>query len=1480
MRNVRIGTSLRLAMAAIPLVWAVPAAPAAAAGDGDYRALPRPLNYALPIAPAGGVRTVIVYGRDAPWTRTAAEAVQRAIREWSGVGLDLADDRTVTGEATWLLADAWRATPLIVLGNSQDNRVMHALGTRYLLQSNRNWPGGDRCLIRSIFEPFAADVNYVAIEASGALGLDGAVACFAALLRALPPGETAIPPMRLAGGTRDPWTTEVCGWKPPAEWTNRLHQSATQLAASFRGPIERAGWDAVRGSAFPIYLMWWANGGIPGRADLPAATLRVDPGVQRAMAAMALLGIRDVGGRPYDPIDHYGAMQYLTGLRALFQSGQLTAQELNEVESALTLSGACPNNYVYDNIARGNVVGAAWGDRHSMACLLTTLYTLDYVLNHCRLDARTRQELERRYDGARKSAALLVRSFRNNLESSCLGEDTVLMLYATLYEGHMDHVRSGMLRRSADMYILTTDNLPSQLNWGCYAGLAGFSSSPGGMRGFWLGGALVMAAAYYYDDPTYRWFLRNRALPGGSEATQQLPMHPTFDATGGVAEPTRYLGVNALPYDERLYRVAKDPEAQRAGGFRFRPPPEPIAKAADRVAFRDGFAPDDAYLFLATSQDPPDYYPAQNNAIARYSDLGELWLYHNTMQPSTWSRNVVSISNGKSYAPLSGCLLEALANLDDIGVVAAREPGVGGTDWTRAVVHWRGHYFAVLDRMEARQDDDFTFVCRWRSPQPASLDKGVWTATATGNRTLRIQSAVSLFQTAEYWPIDGSARPYVLQQYKQARLAKGQAETFQNLLAVAGPTRPDRFEARLANAEAMLVKGRTAAGAHLALFGTRGRMPLTDFETDAAVYGASENRLYLAGATTLQAGSGRARRTLLRADQPVNALVDCAAGTGTVEIAGTQAVAVALADGVAAARAPGRHAVTVAAAGDLPVPAGQLERLWAATPATAVPAQTALHGGDGPSPFRCAAAREALRKPRLRIDTVETSATPPAAPMGNRLIWYGTDNLAITLAFPTSTAVDSLRVVGTCKPAGLFGPGHSAYGQPNNAPGDFTFALVLSDDGFQRDLRTNASPVVTMEETPSIGVGHGSMLRLPTWRVAVGATARQIRLLPRAAATAPRDLNLTRIDVDGAASVDELAAKAVAADVDGDGVNELVVATSEKELAVHDAAGKRRWTKACAGDILRLGAEDLETDGKAEILAYLATEKLMRVNGDGTERPGGDLYAAQMEYFKQSGSASITAMAAWAPDGAARKEVLLWSEPCFRVKADGSVALARIRTPQGAGRLVNLYPGEPEVLAAVSGYGLTLWSARRDAGGEYVRLASRPVKGSDAGEMGGFCWVQQVDAAEGLLTAVQHSLDWHPIAAFAPGGEKLGWGFNTGGIPVTGALAADVTGDGVPEALLARADGFVNVFRLADGALLGLLRTGEPILGLCLLKGRDGQPLIAVGTKFGAHLFAADFRPLGRQPLSIAAFAGPTGPARDRAYVVQPNGDVTVLSLN
>jgi len=1452
-----------------------------------FKALPRPINYATPLTPANGVKAVIVYGKLAPWTRKAALSVQKAVQNWASVKLELMDDRSATSEETWLLTDACRKKPMIVIGNAKDNRVMHALGTRYLLQSNRTWPGGDRYIIRTVFEPFAADVNYIVLEASNEAGMDGALTKFSELLKTFPKDAAAtIPHTRVVAGVKDKWWINQGSWKPPAEMASNLNRSASELALAYKGQPVLAGDDFAK-AGLGGEIFYHTLGGMAERPPEVRPTVTLDEGTLRAMAAMWLLGYRAVGGRTHRPFDHYGAMNSIIGLRCLLQAGILNENEVNEFESSMTLSGAYPNEYIYDHIGSDSgVVGGAWGGRHCMACLLITVHTLDYVLYHCSMDEKTLKEIQRRYDGARKTTARFVRSYRDNGDDSCLGEDTLLQFYCVLHQGFMENVRNGSLRRSADFSMLTVDNIyvPGEYPlYGCYAGLAGFSSGPGGITSPFVGRGLIDAAAFYYDDPQYRWLAKNWLGLRWSVATQLLFFH--LDTEGKMVKPVMYDGVRVLPYDERLYGVLKNPEAIRRADVPARMAPEPFEKAIDRAAFRDGLNPDDAYLFLAASQDLSRSYPAQNNSIARYTDLSEVWLFTNTTSTTTWARSVVSISNGKSYIPRAACVLEALANLGEVSAIASKEQGIAGSDWTRTIVHWRGHYFAVLDRVEARQNDEFSFVCRWRSLHPAAMEKGFWTAMAPSGSAMRIQNTDGLFQTAEHWELDGSARPYVLQQFKGGKLAKGQSETYQNLLFVSGKGRPDEFEARRASPNAMIIKGKTPAGGHLALIGTDGRIPLSDFETDAVIYDVMGNRLHLAEVTVLKAKAADGMKEVFRAQKPVNVLLDCETGQGEIEVKGDKPVEVSLPGRqVSDMFLPGKQPLTIPDSAKLPKPAAALENLWDHSKGASAAASQSIE--ETKQLFKAVVSSEALQRPLRRLNRFALASTPaPLAQAGRYQTWPNADNLEITLTFPEPTDVSCLRLVTITKMAAMYGIGSEGYGQPHYLAGDFKFSLVVSGDNFQKDVRKIDQPAATYEETPSVSVGHFSMLRLPTWRLAVGDKARQIKLMPRATTKERAAFHLTDLEVYAADRVDDLAVQAFAADIDGDGANELVVGTSEKELAAYDSDGKLLWRKTFfPGDVHAMAVADLEEDGKAETLVYLTSEELRRVNGDGTERPVGYVRNAQLESPTQrAASGSVTTIGVWAPAGAANKEVLMWSEPMFRIFPDGKVKLetGKIGHPQGVGRLMNLYPNEPEVLVTVGGYSVTLWAARIDQKGGYVQLGSKPTAGPASGENRGLGLVKPVDLPgyKGVLTAIEGGVNWYPIAAFLPSSKEQGWAFATGGVPAVAALAEDITGDGVPEVFLARQDGFVNVFNLADGKSLGLLNTGEPVLGMAMLKAKDGKPRLAVGTKFAVHLFGPDLKPIGRQAIPAAAFVGPGGKERDRAYVVDAAGKVTVLLI-
>jgi hypothetical protein len=235
----------------------------------------------------------------------------------------------------------------------------------------------------------------------------------------------------------------------------------------------------------------------------------------------------------------------------------------------------------------------------------------------------------------------------------------------------------------------------------------------------------------------------------------------------------------------------------------------------------------------------------------------------------------------------------------------------------------------------------------------------------------------------------------------------------------------------------------------------------------------------------------------------------------------------------------------------------------------------------------------------------------------------------------------------------------------------------------------------------------------------------------------------------------------------------------------------------------------------------------------------------------------------------------------FFVQPDGSAIMegGKIQHPQGIGHLRHIHPSEPEVLGIVHRYGLQLYSPKDDGKGNYTHLGSKPMTGPDSGESRGLGFVQGVDTPgfKGVIAAIEGGMCGYPIGAFLPGGKDEGWRYNTGGVPAVAALVEDFDGDGKPEALLGRLDGFVNVLGVADGKEKGLLNAGEPILGMALLKGKGGKPCLAVGTKFGVHLFSGDGKRLGRQTASLAAFAGPGGKGRDRVFGVSASGRVTVF---
>ena len=905
---------------------------------------------------------------------------------------------------------------------------MHALGTRYLLQSNRSWPGGDRYYIRTVFEPFVADVNYIVLEASNQAGGDAAAAKFVELLKGFPADAKAaatIPPrLRVQGGLKDKWSfwkydPAWCQPRLPPEMFKDLTRSVSELALMYKDKPSRAGWGITRESNLPFVWSYVLGGDQYPRGGWSA--LDLDEGAQRAVAAICLLGCRQVGGRAYPPMDHYGSAPFLVWLRSVFQTGVLNAKELNEFETAITLSACDPNDYVMNNIGGDSgLVGGIWSGRHSGACMLTMVEELDYVLGHCRLDDRTRKEVQRRYDGLRKTVAAYVRSFRGNHDNSCLGEDTVLQLNSVLMTGFMDHVRSGTLRKSADMYIMTTDNLRDQrindpLNNACYAGLSGFSSGNGCHLRAWAGGSLVVAAAFYYDDPQCRWFVRNRNLCLGSEGGYHFPMHSAYDMVGKVELPTRYLGARAALRRANLRR-AEQPGNARPLGDEAAPAAGP-AKPGGRPRFDPGRLRATGCLHVSGHR--PGHAPGLPHAEQLHRPL------HGPGRPLAVRQHL----RWFDLVAERGELLQR-REFRPAGRLPARgagQPGQGEHGCLHRDRLGRGRVDAHHHTLEGAllrrtgsdggpPDDDYTFTCRWRSLQAAALENGVWTATAPGGNVLRIQSAEDLVQTSEAWPCDGAASPSILQQYKSGHLREHQEMAYLNLLYVSGQQRPDEFEAKKLGSRAMLVKGKTKEGPHLAMLGFCGNPPFTEIETDAAAYYITGSQLHLAGVRTLRAKVKGAPEEILWTQRAVNALVDFQTGKAQIEVPGDQAVHAKVARAWTTLPA-GTQTVALAEAGALPKLKEMVDLLWRSCPApTGKPPQAAAAGAAA---FDVKPGDFALIKPLARL--TECAVTPTPGPNGinhGGQIWNSAGGLEFLFTFGKPVDIGCVRFVGSAAGAG------------------------------------------------------------------------------------------------------------------------------------------------------------------------------------------------------------------------------------------------------------------------------------------------------------------------------------------------------------------------------------------------------------------------------------------------------------------------------
>ena len=350
------------------------------------------------------------------------------------------------------------------------------------------------------------------------------------------------------------------------------------------------------------------------------------------------------------------------------------------------------------------------------------------------------------------------------------------MIQYCLAEWNLEFFESGRLRQYADYVVGICDSggLP-----------AGFGDSGIGLTPAVLQSALPIAFGWY-RDPGYLWILEH-----ASQGKWDNPFHRDVRPQ----RPSEHAGVRAFPLDPQLYEytrlrpVYNEPPA---------PPNVPPTAAFDKIAFREHLDRDAQYLLL-DGYARGKHLHFDGNAIIELVDRGQRWLIdHDYLTRSTTEHNMLSvIRDGRSPELIPSCAgLECLADVGgDVGLVGTSVRDYNGVDWQRFLFWQKGEVFVVLDRATAREDSHYDLDLVWKME-----DRGDWRLSAESGFTLQRPAPESDGSAPRFcirWPDAGTvnvtrshpkgiAVPVLkVHQRRSVRLKQGGTAEFANLLYTA-----------------------------------------------------------------------------------------------------------------------------------------------------------------------------------------------------------------------------------------------------------------------------------------------------------------------------------------------------------------------------------------------------------------------------------------------------------------------------------------------------------------------------------------------------------------------------------------------------------------------------------------------------------------------------------------------------------------------
>ena len=1393
---------------------------------------------------------VVAEGQDAP-----ASALRDGLREALGADFATVTHDEVMQAGNWRLKPEWLDRPLILVGNIENNRAMFALFSRFLEGANAAYPGAGRYVLRVLFQPLQRGVPMLCVGASDPVGLDAAVARLVTLA-----GEQhgVFRPLVEVGDASGPVSR------------------STRFAGDFISAVSPWYWKGDAGAGQRARELLMAEASKPGND---------------------LWGFLEGG--------HYDWERYYRPLRQLLASGLLPDEERRQVEErlvAIALESTDWAGLVPLRLARGGMTNAL--SRHPISGLIGHYILYEYLDTIGDVPADKREAITQGHARLREHIESLIEAerFMSN-QVGTQGVDNLSFMagmYLLLGDGRV--VERNILSRMADFYLAGKDNLGYQAGDDAY-----ITCRPGAHRTHSSGGLPLLLAAYFHRDGQYRWLLDNThhfmshmSVPQPPEIAglvQGIPPEP----------PSRHLGLNLLPLDSWWYRRCADWQP----GEMMTPIQAPLEDTFTKAVFRDGYNTHDAYLLLqgVNLGGPAGGEGFSANSVIRYTELGSILLYANTIKQTSWARSVVSASRGEADPQSTACVRAAHFSTPLVSGLESIQDNEGGLSWARSIIRRARGYFVVLDALTAREEDTYNLTCRWRSFHPGELtgDRRFMARDGMLGVTFHLQGAAPASWQAEPEPIDGAARPTMIRQFQRLRLQAGEKARFNNLFYASDGDHPRAFEMREWTTEAVLVRGETSDFRELAGIGT-GPLTLKAVTAGARLWYVSGQCVVLAGVTRV-----RLPGTLeLEADDDIT--IGFLPGDDATWIENPHARPIRLVSRLADAPTlrlngeplrstaelpPGRHRLEA----DLGALFGQaqdeLEALWAASrpsEAPADPAPPAPQRFEFTPVWRTTAAAAEYRRHADVLATAEppTQIGSPASwrdallgPPGG-YGWHSSERAGWLLGTEGTVVLDlgheldirELRLVRSR------GPQYSA---PHFSAEGYSFTLALSNDGFRQDVRRRAVTEPGLDVLYRENAHYMYTMRFPVLVVPVGERARYVRVTPRRALevtgdpaagyargpdgrysgllqdkeTSFMEIEVVREDREGRLPAGLWCDSFGAAD------GPRVLYQAGSRIVMLSPTGEMLWDRDLgappAADVV---LADTDGDGREEIITFTLAGSMAAHDLAGNRRFEVDIRAATRD--EETGgycSARPACLAAWRPDAAGNLEYLFFPHyTCYRVSPAPELAVSRVEHPGGhrGGKFAFTVPDVTgdgrEELAVVGLYGFSFGvipsetPLERNELPSYLGLA--PLTGYSSGNQEHRLYHDGAVVRDGAGT-------WLGVVAINPGGidffgptdfRKRWAHFNHP--PNLCSVLADLNADGIPELLVGREDGYLVAYEVEEGKVVARAALDGAVRSLAVLADSGPRPgAIVAGTERGLALLDASLELVGHLAGPVEAVA-------------------------